>query len=77
MQNLFFIFYNLFRIEAYRRAPSLCFHRMRSYGAGKPEFSLCGADQHKDLAHKQDDGQLMPVEVLGRFDDGLWHLLKF
>lgn len=50
---------------------------MRNYGAGKPEFSLCGADQHKDLAHKQNDGQLMPVEVFVRFDDGLWHLLKF
>lgn len=76
-KSVFYLFcYNLFRIEAYRRALSLCFHWMRNYGAGKPEFSLCGADQHKDLAHKQDDGQLMPVEVFGRFDDGLWHLLK-
>lgn len=49
---------------------------MRNYGAGKPEFSLCGADQHKDLAHEPDDGQFMPVEAFVRFDDGLWHLLK-
>lgn len=49
---------------------------MRNYGAGRLEFSLCGADQHKDLAHKQDDGHFMPVEVFGRFDDVIWHLLK-